>query len=317
LHVKNLKTYYFTNGGIIKAVDDVSFDIEKGTILGLVGESGCGKSTVALSVMRLVPIPGKIVSGEITLNSDDILTKSYDDLLAIRWKIISMVFQGSLSSLNPLFRVQDQIAEAISAHESVKPQEAIERTRNLLRMVGIDPSRGSSYPHEMSGGMKQRVLIAMALACQPEFVIADEPTTALDVNVQAQVLSLLKTLQEKMHLTMLYISHDLPVIAEFCDAVAVMYAGKLVEYAPSKIFFKEPQHPYSVGLLKAFPRIDGKLEEIVSIPGTPPALIAPPVGCRFHPRCSYIMDICRREEPALTEISPGHRVACHLMQKQE
>ena len=267
--------------------------------------------------MRLVPVPGRIVSGEITLNGANMLTKSYDDLLAIRWKVMSMVFQGSLSSLNPLFRVQDQIAEAICAHEPVKPQEAIERTQRLLKMVGIDPSRGSGYPHEMSGGMKQRVLIAMALACQPEFVIADEPTTALDVNVQAQVLALLKSLQEKFHLTMLYISHDLPVIAEFCDAVAVMYAGKLVEYAPSKIFFKEPQHPYSVGLLKAFPRIDGKLEEIISIPGAPPPLISPPAGCRFHPRCQYVMDICRREEPALVETESGHHVACHLIQKKE
>jgi len=225
------------------------------------------------------------------------------------------VFQGSLSSLNPLFRIQDQIVEAITAHEFVSPQEAAERTRNLLRMVSLDPSRGSNYPHELSGGMKQRALIAMALACRPEFVIADEPTTALDVNVQAQILSLLKGLQEKMRLTMLYISHDLPVIAEFCDSVAVMYAGKLAEHAPSSIFFKESIHPYSRGLLKAFPRIDGKLEEIISIPGAPPALITPPPGCRFHPRCSHAMDICRREEPAIVEVTPGHRVACYLAGK--
>ena len=316
LQVRNLKTYYFTERGIIEAVDNLTFEVEKGKVLGLVGESGCGKSTVALSIMRLVPVPGRIVAGEIIYDEKNILSMNYEELLAIRWKVISMVFQGSLSSLNPLFKIQDQISEAIRAHELVGAEESLERTRNLLKMVGLDPSRGTNYPHELSGGMKQRTLIAMALACKPEFVIADEPTTALDVNVQAQVLSLLKGLQEQMHLSMLYISHDLPVIAEFCDAVAVMYAGRLVERAPSTIFFQEPLHPYSRGLMRAFPRIEGKLEEIISIPGAPPGLVAPPLGCRFHPRCGQAMEICRKEEPALIEVGREHQVACHLIERK-
>ncbi|RLE54038.1 MAG: ABC transporter ATP-binding protein [Candidatus Methanomethylicota archaeon] len=313
LKVDGLKTYYFTLRGPVKAVDNVSFEVESGEALGLAGESGCGKTTAALSIIRLVPPPGKIVDGKLLFNGVNLLELSKDDMRKIRWKEIAIIFQGAMNALNPVMRVGDQIAEAILVHEpDIDKKEAFERAGKLLQLVGIDPSRAKDYPHEFSGGMRQRAMIAMALACNPKLLIADEPATALDVIVQAQVLDLLKDLREKLGLSMILITHDLSIIAETCDRVAIMYAGKIVEYADVRTIFKHPLHPYTKGLIDAFPNIKGPRKPITSIPGSPPNLLNPPPGCRFHPRCKYAKDICKKEEPPLLCVDEKHYVACHL-----
>jgi len=313
LHIDHLKTYYKTLRGDVKAVDGVTLDVEKGEALGLAGESGCGKTTLALSVIRLLPDNGRIVGGSVFFDGTDITKLDSETYRKeYRWKRMSMVFQGAMNALTPVYRVGDQIAEAILCHEEVEEDEARGRARELLGLVGVDPERASSYPHELSGGMRQRVMIAMALANNPEFIIADEPITALDVIVQAQVLHVINDLRRKLGLTMMLITHDLSVIAETCDGAAIMYAGKLVERGSVIDIFKRPLHPYTQGLVGSFPSIRGAKKEMESIPGSPPNLLQPPPGCRFHPRCPHAMDICSREEPPLVEVEPGHLAACWL-----
>jgi len=316
LDVVGLKAYYSTLRGYVKAVDNVSLRIRRREALGLVGESGCGKSTFALTIMRLLPSNGRVIEGAAFFDGEDILSMKEERFRReYRWKRLSMVFQGAMNALNPVYRVGDQIAEAILEHEDVTKEEAINRAKELLSLVGVDPDRVRSYPHELSGGMKQRVMIAMALACKPEFLIADEPTTALDVIVQAQVLKLIKRLQEQLGLTLMLITHDLSVVAEICDHVAVMYAGKIVEMGDIVSLYKDPKHPYTQGLIGSFPSIKAERRELVSIPGAPPPLLNPPKGCRFHPRCPYAKDICREKEPELTEIGSDHYAFCHLLRR--
>ncbi|NPA96723.1 MAG: ABC transporter ATP-binding protein [Crenarchaeota archaeon] len=317
LKVEGLRVYYYSLRGIVKAVDNISFHVNKGETLGLAGESGCGKSTLGFAILRLVPSPGRIVSGKILFEGVDLVTMPEDKLRKeYRWKRISMVFQGAMNALNPVRTIGDQIAEAIMVHEPhVTKEEALKRAEELLAMVGIDPKRVKSYPHELSGGMKQRVVIAMALALNPDLVIADEPTTALDVVVQAQIMNLLKRLKKEKGMSMILISHDLALIAEIADRVAVMYAGKIAEQGPSDIIYQNPQHPYTQLLLRSIPKLKGA-KELVWIPGQPPDLRTPPPGCRFHPRCPYAMDVCRRDEPPMIEIEPDHYVACWLYAKR-
>ena len=317
LDVQNLITHYVTIRGHVKAVDKVSFQIEKGESLGLAGESGCGKTTVALSILKILPRGGKILGGRILFKGQDLVRLKEDEMRKqVRWKGISIVFQGAMNALNPVYKVGDQIVEAISTHESgISKKEAMERAGKLLEMVGLEPSRADNYPHEFSGGMRQRALIAMALACNPDLLIADEPGTALDVIVQAQVLKLLRELKERLNLAMILITHDLSIIAETCEKLAIMYAGKIVEYGDVMHVFKEPLHPYTQGLIEAFPSIRSARTRMSSIPGFPPDLLAPPPSCRFHPRCQYAMDICRKKEPLLVEEAGKNRyVACHLIQ---
>ena len=317
LDIQNLKTYYFTRRGPVKAVDNVSFNVMRGQALGLAGESGCGKTTVALSILRILPRGGRIVGGKILFREHDVATLKEREMRKIRWKGISIVFQGAMNALNPLFKVQDQISVAILTHESgVRKREANERVSKLLETVGIQPERGKDYPHEFSGGMRQRTLIAMSLACNPDLLIADEPGTALDVIVQAQVLKLMGELKAKLNLAMIMITHDLSIIAETCEKAAIMYAGKIVEQGDIAEIFKEPLHPYTQGLMSAFPSIKASKRRMTSIPGSPPDLLEPPSGCRFHPRCPYVMGICKEKEPVSTKVEgEEHFVACHLGQK--
>ncbi|RLG76841.1 MAG: ABC transporter ATP-binding protein [Thermoprotei archaeon] len=316
LEVKDLRVYYYTLKGVVKAVDKISFSVEKGETLGLAGESGCGKSTLGFSLLRLVPPPGRIVEGKILFENMDVTSLPEDRLRReYRWKRVSMIFQGAMNALNPVKTIGDQIAEAILVHEeNVTKKEALERAAELLKMVGIDPRRIKSYPHELSGGMKQRVIIAMALALNPPLVIADEPTTALDVVVQAQIMNLLKRLKKQYNMSMILISHDLALIAEIADRVAVMYAGKIVELGTAEQIYNSPKHPYTQGLISSVPRLRGP-KKLEWIPGQPPDLRNPPPGCRFAPRCPYATDRCRRGEPPVIEIEPQHYVGCWLYTK--
>jgi len=314
LKVQNLKMYFETLRGHVKAVDDVSFGVNKGQAIGLAGESGCGKTSTALSILKLLPWNGKIVGGSITLDGMDLVKMSDAEMRQkIRWRKISMIFQGAMNALHPLYTVEQQITEAILAHEKVSKKEAQQRARQLVELVGLEPSKVNRYPHELSGGMKQRVIVAMALACNPTLVIADEPTTALDVIVQAQVLKVMKELQQRLDLSWILITHDLSLIAETCHKVAIMYAGKIAEYGDLTPIFKEPLHPYTEKLIAAFPSVVGSKKELSSIHGFPPDLLNPPTGCRFHPRCSNAMEICKIKEPLLAEEGgKGHYTACHL-----
>ncbi len=315
LRVANLQTYFHTDDGTARAVDGVSFEIERGKTLGLVGESGCGKSVTALSVMRLIPSPpGKIEGGNIYMRETDLLRLSEAQMRKIRGNDISMVFQEPMTSLNPVFTVGNQIMEVLRLHQKMTKRMAREKTVDLLSQVRIpEPiQRVNEYPHQLSGGMKQRVMIAMALACNPELLIADEPTTALDVTIQAQLLDLLNELQEQFRMSILLITHDLGVIAETADSVAVMYAGKIVEYASAEDLFGEPKHPYTMGLFGSLPKIGRKQEKLAVIPGNVPNPLYFPSGCRFHPRCPHVMDICRKTVPPLTEVATGHKAACFL-----
>jgi len=296
----------------VKAVDNVSIKIDRGESLGLAGESGCGKTSLSLSIMRLLPPNGKVLSGEIKFENEDILNMDYRLFKKkIAWKKISLVPQAAMSALNPVMKVGDQIVEAIIFHEDVSKEEALERAKTLFKLVGLDPSRINDYPHEFSGGMRQRAMIAMALACNPKLVIADEPTSALDVIVQAQILSLIKDLQKNLNLSMILVTHDLSILSEICNSIAVMYAGKIIEYGPTLEVYEDPQHPYTKGLLAATPSIKGNRRRLKSIPGTPPDLLNPPPGCRFHPRCPYAKDICKKEEPPLVKVGEKRVVACH------
>jgi len=312
LEVDHLQTYFDTRSGIVHAVDDVSFKLEKGEALGLAGESGCGKTTTALSIIRLLPKNGRIVGGSIRYMDKDLALVKDSELRRIRWKHIAIVFQGAMNALNPVKRISWQIAEAVSIHDQVTKEEAQDRVDELLELVGISPARKNEYPHEFSGGMRQRAMIAMALACNPKIIIADEPVTALDVMIQAQILELLKQLREDLDLSMILISHDLSVIAETCDKVAIMYAGKLAEYGRCRDVFLDSQHPYTQGLVRSFPDIYGPRDLPPWIPGQPPNLLEPPVGCRFAPRCHLAIDVCTKEDPPSYETDGGHLAACTL-----
>jgi len=314
LSINDLKTYFFTAEGVVKAVDRVHLEINKEEVLGLVGESGCGKSTVALSILRLIRPPGKIVGGEIWFEGEDLLRKSEGEMRAIRGGKISMVFQNPTSSMNPVYTVGSQIAEAIKLHQKVQKRQIKEKVVEILHKVGIpDPSkRMEDYPHEYSGGMCQRAMTAMALSCNPKLLIADEPTTNLDVTIQAQILDLMREMRKDFGASILLIGHNLGVIDELCDKVAVMYAGKVVEYSTMTTIFEEPKHPYTQALLESIPRLDVEKERLRIIPGTVPRLINPPTGCRFHPRCEYVMAVCSEQEPTPVEIGQGHTVACFL-----
>ena len=315
LDVKNLRTEFKTKKGIVHAVDDVSFHVDKGEILALVGESGSGKSVTSLSVMGLLQDPGKIAGGEILYNGEDLRNKSKEELQEIRGNRISMIFQDPMTSLNPVYKIKYQIMESILRHTKMSKKEAYERAVQMLELVGIPSARerAEDYPHQMSGGMRQRVMIAMALACDPELLIADEPTTALDVTIQAQILELMKELQKKTHMGIIFITHNLGVVAEICDKVSVMYAGKIVEQGPVDDIFYKPGHPYTVGLLRSMPRVDAEsYERLIPIEGTPVDMLNPPEGCPFAPRCEHAMKICLQKMPPYVELGEGHRSACWL-----
>ena len=315
LRVRNLKTYFYTSDGVVPAVDGIDLTIKRGQTVGLVGESGCGKSVTSLSIMRLVSPPGRIVGeSEIDLDGTNLVKVSEEKMYEIRGGRISMIFQEPMTSLNPVFTIGAQISEAILAHKKVSPAEARQETIDLLQQVGIPQpeQRYKAYPHEMSGGMRQRVMIAMALSCQPELIIADEPTTALDVTIQAQILELLKDLKSKHNTALLLITHDLGVIAEMAEEVAVMYAGKIVEYADVVTLFKQPKHPYTQGLLHSIPMLaTDRSIPLNVIKGTVPNLLHLPSGCRFAPRCPQVMPVCREREPSLLPHEKS-RVACWL-----
>jgi oligopeptide/dipeptide ABC transporter ATP-binding protein len=313
LDVRDLKTYFSTDEGEYRAVDGVSFQLHAGRTLGIVGESGCGKSVTSLSIMGLVPQPpGRICGGEILLENVDLLKLSPAEMRERRGAVVSMIFQEPMTSLNPAFTVGDQIIEAIQRHRPMSAGEARARAVEMLRKVRIPApeQRLDEYPHKLSGGMRQRVMIAMALCCDPKLLIADEPTTALDVTIQAQILELMRTLRAEMGTAIILITHDLGVIAEVADDVVVMYAGKIVEQAPVAEIFARPQHPYTIGLLGSLPRPNVEQPRLATIEGTVPNLAAPPPGCRFAPRCPFVEERCRRDEPPLRDLGPGHRAAC-------
>ena len=315
LDVKELQTHYLTPFGAVKAVDDISFKLRKGTALGFAGESGCGKTTVALSIMRILPYPGKVIGGEVLFKGTNLLDLNEAELRQVRWKGISTVFQGAMASLNPLFKVGRQIADPILIHEDVDKKEAHSRATELLDLVGIDPMRANNYPWELSGGMRQRVMIAMGLACNPDVIIADEPTTALDVIVAHSVMELIKDLRKKLDLSMMLITHDISVIAQTCDELAIMYAGKIVEHSDVSTMFESPLHPYTDALISSFPSIKGSKRVLKSIVGSPPDLINPPPGCNFNPRCPYARDVCNKEDPVMEQASNNHNVACHFWEE--
>jgi len=311
LSVYDLKMHYRTRKGEVSAVDGVSFDLERGQALGLVGESGCGKTSVAFSLIRLLPDNATIKEGYILIGGQDIVAMDQDELLKVRWKRIAMVFQAAMNALNPVYTVGDQIVEAIELHlGSISPRDARERIAGLFELVGLDPVLMDRYPHEFSGGMRQRAVIAMALSCNPEIIIADEPTTALDVIVQDRILRRIRTLQKELNMAMIYISHDIAVIAEVSDRIGVMYAGRMAELADTDQIFRRPLHPYTRALLSAFPSIKGPRRTLETLPGEPPDLLNPPPGCRFHPRCPYVTDQCREQQPAFEDLGNHHFVAC-------
>jgi len=312
LEVKNLKVYFMTQRGPAKAVDNVDFSIKKNETLGLIGESGCGKTTTAMSIMKFVKPPGKIKGGSIRFMGEDIVPMTDEQIRQLRGKEISIVRQEAQNALNPVITVGKQITEMILEHESVTRETALVRAKKQLDMVGISGKRITNFPHEFSGGMKQRVMVAIATACNPKFLILDEPTTGLDVIVQRQILVMLKKLKKELHLTAVFISHDLSVVAETCDRVAVMYAGKIMEESDTVSLYKNPLHPYSKALIGAYPSLKGELKQLKSIPGAPPSLIDTPPGCRFAPRCDLAQSICSKEEPAVNIID-GRKVACHMV----
>lgn len=318
IDIRNLKTYFFTDDGTVPAVDGVSLYIKKGETLGVVGESGCGKSVTSLSIMRLVPSPpGKIVEGDIEFKGQDLLKLSDQEMRRIRGRDISMIFQEPMTSLNPVFTCGFQVAEALELHRNLGRREAMVEAIRMLKLVGIpEPERRvKEYPHQLSGGMRQRVMIAMALSCDPALLIADEPTTALDVTVQAQILDLMLSLKEKLGTSIMLITHDMGIIAEMAERVLVMYAGEIVEHADVRTIYRDPKHPYTVGLLGSIPRADVDAQEkgrLSTIEGVVPNPLNFPKGCRFNPRCPHAMDVCREETPSLKKLETGQEVACWL-----
>ena len=315
LSVRDLKTSFFTHVGEVKAVRGISFDVNEGEVLGIVGESGSGKSVTSLSIMGLLQYPGRVVDGEILLNGEDILTYSKDQMRKVRGKEIAMIFQDPMTSLNPVYTIGNQVMEMILEHEKMTKREARARAIEMLKLVGIPAAekRIDSYPHEFSGGMRQRVMIALALSCNPKLLIADEPTTALDVTIQAQILSLIKKLNRQFGMTTMLITHDLGVVATVCDKVAVMYGGLIMEYGTADEIFYHPRHPYTMGLLGSIPHVDGgEKRRLIPIDGTPPDLINPPKGCPFSTRCKYCMNVCTQEQPPYFE-EDKHRTMCWLL----
>ena len=323
LEVKGLKTYFYTEDGVVRAVDGVNFEVYPGEVLGLVGESGCGKSVTSLSIMRLIAKPGRVDAGEILLDGENLLDLPEDEMIKVRGNRISMIFQQPQTALNPVFKVGDQLSEVLSVHQDLGREAGRKRAVALLKMVGVpDPERRvDAYPHELSGGMAQRVMIAMALACVPELLIADEPTTALDVTIQAQILDLMRDLRRDMGTSVILITHDLGVVAEMAERVAVMYAGEIVEQTDVNSLFDEPLHPYTQGLIGSIPVLGEMKEKLDVIPGSVPNLINLPPGCRFAPRCQarlkYACTICAEVKPELEEVKPGHHVRCWLYQDAE
>ncbi len=320
LKVEDLKTTFYTDDAIIRAVDGVSFNVRPGEVVGLVGESGCGKSVVSLSIMRLIKYPpGKIEGGRVLLNDQDLLSFDEKNMRKIRGNDIAMIFQEPMTSFNPVYKIGDQVSEAIRLHQGLERDDAWKEAVKMLELVGI-PRPGeiiNDYPHQLSGGMRQRAMIAMALSCNPKLLIADEPTTALDVTIQAQILELMKDIKARVNTAIIFITHDLGVIAEMADYVVVMYSGKIVENTDVHQLFKEPLHPYTAGLIKSKPILEEEKETLEYIPGSVPNPSEMPSGCAFHPRCSEVMDICRREMPDLLEPKPQHLVRCWLYQKQK
>ncbi|MEW5937180.1 MAG: ABC transporter ATP-binding protein [Candidatus Thermoplasmatota archaeon] len=326
LELNNLSVYYSILRGSVKAVDGVSFKLDRGETLGLVGESGCGKTTAAFAITRLLPHNADIVDGTIVFNGVAVAGSEEERNLPrrkqhryvehmmrdIRWNQISMIFQSAMNAFNPVHRVGDQIAEAIIAHEDLTKEAARKKVTELYKLVGLDVGRIDGYPHEYSGGMRQRAMIAMALACSPKFIIADEPTTALDVIMQDRVLAEIRDLQRRLGMAMMIITHDISVVAEVAEKIGIMYAGKMVEFGDIVAVFERTANPYSIGLMGSFPSIAGEKKKLYSIPGSPPDLLNPPTGCRFHPRCKFAKDICKEQEPELLEVEPGHISACHF-----
>ncbi len=316
LNIENLKIYYFTRRGIVRAVDGVNLRVSKREVLGIVGESGCGKSTLAYGILRIIPEPGRVVDGHIYFNGVDLIDLSDEELNKYRWRHISMVFQGAMNALDPVFTVKDQIIEAITTHDkSIGKKDAEERVYKLMELVGLNPDVANKYPFELSGGMRQRVVIAMALSLNPELVIADEPTTALDVTTQAQILELMKNLKNTLDMSIIIISHDITVVNEISDKIAVMYAGKIVEYGDIDRVLHHPIHPYTKGLIMCVPDIaESGVKTLLSIPGEPPDLINIPNGCRFAPRCPYAREECFSKPPKAYDID-GVYVECHYADK--
>ena len=314
LNIKELKTYFYTYNGIVKAVDGINLHVHREEVLGIVGETGCGKSVSARSMLRLIPDPGRIVSGQVLLNGEDIMALNEKQMRAIRGGRIAMIFQNPLSSLNPVFTIGDQVCHVIRIHQGMDQKKAQERAVEMFALVRLPNPNGvlRRYPHELSGGQLQRVMIAMALSCQPELLIADEPTTALDVTIQAQILTLMLGLKDKTRTAIILITHDLGVVAEICDRVAIMYAGLIVEEACVNDIFHRPLHPYSEGLMASIPGRGKRGEDLATIRGMVPNLTNLPAGCHFHPRCSLAEGICQQESPVLSERQDGRKVACHL-----
>jgi peptide/nickel transport system ATP-binding protein len=311
LEVKDLTMHYMTSKGPVYAVDNVSFHVGRGESIGLVGESGCGKTSIAISLLKLLPDNAKIIGGEILLNGTDLAPLSYEQVRKFRWRHISMVFQAAMNAMNPVYTVEEQILEAMRLHRPELSDRQMDRkVDELFEMVGLDPAFKDQYPHQYSGGMRQRAIIAMALSCDPDIIIADEPTTALDVIVQDSLLKKVREIQKKLNMAMIYISHDIAVIAEVSQRVGVMYAGNMAEMASTEAIFHRPIHPYTMGLMSAFPSIIGEKTDLVQLPGEPPDLLKPPPACRFHPRCPYATEICRQEMPEFRDHGGGHLAAC-------
>ncbi len=317
LDIQALQVDYMTPAGAVRAANGVSFAVKPGEVFGLAGESGCGKSTVAHAILRILRPPAVITGGHVYFDGDDVLDMTPEQLQNFRWQGASMVFQSALNALNPVLKVKDQIGDVIIKHKKVSRSIAYKRAAELLELVGIESGRIESYPHELSGGMRQRVVIAMALALDPPLMIMDEPTTALDVVVVKDIMQRIEQLKEEMGFSILFITHDLSLMVEFSDRIAIMYAGDIVELAPAKELFNNPLQPYTQGLLGSFPALTGEKTKLTGIPGAPPNLLKPPAGCRFHPRCPKVMAHCSEIVPRLQEISPDHSVACHLYEGEE
>ena len=321
LEVKDLRVSFFTPAGEVKAVGGISYELDYGEVMGIVGESGSGKSQEAYAIMGLLQSPGKVIGGSITLEGEDVLAKSKAEMIAMRGSKVAMIFQNPMTCLNPVYTIGNQLIEALRAHDkSVSKEEAAKRAMSMLEMVGINnvQKRMKQYPHELSGGMRQRVMIAMGLICHPQLLIADEPTTALDVTIQAQILELMKDLQKKTHMGIIFITHNLGVVAEICDKVSVMYAGKIVEQGLVDDIFYHPAHPYTEGLLRSMPRVDAEsYERLIPIEGTPVDMLNPPEGCPFAPRCEHAMKICLQKMPPYVEVGDRHRSACWLRVEEQ
>ncbi len=317
LQVNDLEVEYRTKRGKVKAVDHVSFEIAPNEVYGLAGESGCGKSTIVYAITRLHRPPAYITGGEVLFNGKDVLKMNDDELKAFRWEHASLVFQSAMNALNPVITVGAQIIDAIQAHKPVSKEEARTRGKELLHMVGIDVKHIDSYPHQLSGGMRQRAVIAIALALNPELIIMDEPTTALDVVMQKQIMQEIQYLKQEFNFSILFITHDLSLLVEFSDRIGIMYAGEIVESGPSREIFQAPQHPYTSKLMNSFPSVTGPRRELTGIPGSPPDLVNPPTGCRFHPRCSEaIVGLCQEVHPRLQSVGERHIAACHLIDEK-